>query len=197
MNGRAATATDFLKTYDAFAAVSQNGAAWKQVVDKMEAPDEKTIKITLKSAFAPFLITHASSAEAVWFIPVETIANDQVKTDPVGTGPYIFDSFESGVAINWHKNPTTTTPAAQFDKVEAGLINDPQRLIAALQAGDYDLSGLNGPLYKEQRTKLDNAGTDFFVQNIVEGGFYFNFDNKPWQTARAPGPLHGLTATAT
>jgi ABC-type transport system substrate-binding protein len=185
MNGRAATASDFLATYEAFKGVSQNGAAWTQVVDKMEAPDEKTIKITLKSAFAPFLTTHASSAEGVWFIPVETITNDQVKTRPVGTGPYIFDNFESGVAINWHKNPDYyDAPLPNFDKIEAGLINDPQRLIAALQAGDYDLSGLNGPLYKEQRDKLSDDGTDFFVQNIVQGGFYFNFDNKPWQDAR-------------
>ncbi len=185
MNGRAATATDFVKTYEAFLATSQNAAGWAGVVDKIEAPDERTIKITLKSAFAPFLTTHASSAEAVWFIPVETIANDQVKSNPVGTGPYMFDSFESGVAINWSKNPNYyAAPLPNFDKIEAGLINDPQRLVAALQAGDYDLSGLNGPLYKEQRDKLADDGTDFFVQNIVQGGFYFNFDNKPWQDKR-------------
>lgn len=185
MNGRAATATDFVKTYEAFGKISQNGAGWKAVVDSITAPDEKTIKISLKAPYAPFLITHASSAEAMWFIPAETIDSDQAKKDPVGTGPFIFEKFESGVAISWRKNPDYyDAPLPNFDKAEAGLINDPQRLVAALQAGDYDLSGLNGPIYKENRSKLDNKGTDTFTQNLSQGAFYFNFDNKPWQDLR-------------
>ena len=185
MNGRAATATDFVKTYEAFGKISQNGAGWKAVVNSITAPDEKTIKVTLNAPYAPFLITHASSAEAMWFIPVETIDNEQAKKDPVGTGPFIFEKFESGVAITWRKNPNYfDAPYPNFDKVEAGLINDPQRLVAALQAGDYDLSGLNGPIYKESKSKLDAKGTDTFTQNLSQGAFYFNFDNKPWNDLR-------------
>jgi ABC-type transport system substrate-binding protein len=185
MNGRAATATDFVNTYNAFLKISQNGAGWKAVVDKITAPDEKTIKIQLIAPYAPFLITHASSAEAVWFIPAETIDNDQVKKDPVGTGPYIFDKFESGVAMYFHKNPTYyDAPLPNFDKIEAGMLADPQRLVAALQSGDYDLSGLSGSIFKEQRSKLDPKGTDYFVPAIATGAFFFNFDNKPFNDLR-------------
>ena len=105
MNGRAMTATDILNTYEAFLAKSQNAAGWKAVVDTFEAPDEKTVKITLKTPFAPFLVSHASSTEALWLIPVEIIDNDQVKTQPVGSGPWIFDDYETGVAMRWLKNP--------------------------------------------------------------------------------------------
>ncbi|MBA4181456.1 MAG: hypothetical protein C0506_12770 [Anaerolinea sp.] len=185
LNGRAATAADFVKSYEAFGKISQNGAGWKAVVDSITAPDEKTIKISLKAPYAPFLITHASSAEAMWFIPVETIDNDQAKKDPVGTGPFIFEKYESGVAITAKKNPAYyDAPLPNFDKLEMGLINDPQRLVAALQAGDYDFSGLNGPIYKESRAKLDPKGTDTFTQNLSQGAFYFNFDNKPWNDLR-------------
>src|SRR5438876_478461 len=83
--GRAATASDFVKTWEAFKAKSQNAPGFTAVIDKVEAPDEKTVKITLKDVFAPFLTTHASSAEGIWFIPVETIDNGQVQKDPVGT----------------------------------------------------------------------------------------------------------------
>jgi ABC-type transport system substrate-binding protein len=185
MNGRAATATDFVKTYDAFLKISQNGAGWKAVVDKITAPDEKTIKIQLVAPYAPFLITHASSAEALWFIPAETIDNDQVKKDPVGTGPYIFDKFESGVAMYFHKDPTYyDAPLPNFDKIEASMLADPQRLVAALQSGDYDLCGLAGSLFKESKPKLDPKGTDSYPKAIATGAFYFNFDNKPWNDLR-------------
>lgn len=185
LNGRAATAQDFVKSYEAFGKISQNGAGWKAVVDSITAPDEKTIRIKLKAPYAPFLITHASSAEAMWFIPVETIDNDQAKKDPVGTGPFVFEKFESGVAISAKKNATYyDAPYPNFDKIEMGLINDPQRLVAALQAGDYDFSGLNGPIFKESRSKLDAKGQDTFTQNLSQGAFYFNFDNKPWNDLR-------------
>lgn len=185
MNGRAATAADFVKTYDVFSKVSPNAAKFGGVIDKVEAPDDKTVKITLKAPFAPFLSSMAASAEGIWFIPVETVDSGQAKQDPVGTGPYIFRSFSPGVSIKWDRNPDYyDAPLPNFDKVEAGMTNDAQRILAALQSGDLDLSGLNGPIYKESRSKLDSKGTDIFVQNAVEGGVYFNFDNKPFGDKR-------------
>jgi peptide/nickel transport system substrate-binding protein len=185
LNGRAATATDFVKTYEVFAKASPNAAKFGAVIEKVEAPDEKTIKITLKAPFAPFLSSMAASAEGMWFIPVETIDSGQAKQDPVGTGPYIFRSYSPGVSIKWDKNPDYyDAPFPNFDRIEAGLTNDAQRIVAALQSGDLDLSGLNGPIYKESRSKLDPKGGDIFVQSAVEGGMYFNFDNKPFQDKR-------------
>jgi peptide/nickel transport system substrate-binding protein len=185
MNGRAATATDFAKTYEVFAKASPNAAKFGGVIDKVEAPDEKTIKFTLKAPFAPFLHAMAASAEGMWFIPVETIDSGQAKQDPVGTGPYIFRNYSPGVSIKWDRNPDYyDAPWPNFDKMEAGLTNDPQRIIAALQTGDLDFSLLNGPIYKESRSKLDPKGQDVFIQTAVESGMYFNFDNKPFNDKR-------------
>lgn len=185
MNGRVATAQDFVKTWETFAKTAQNRTVWTPVVDSITAPDEKTIKVSLKAPYAPFLVTHASSPEGLWFIPVETIDNDQAKKDPVGTGPYVFDKWETGVVVTGKKHPGFhDAPLPNFDKLEFGLIGDGQRLVAALQSGDYDLAGLTGSLYKESRSKLDPKGADVFSQTLSTGGFYFNFDNKPWNDVR-------------
>ena len=185
MNGRVATATDFVKTWEVFSKVSPNAAKYNGIIDKVEAPDDKTIKITLKQPFAPFLHAITASAEGIWFIPVETIDSGQAKQDPVGTGPYIFRSYSPGVSIKWDRNPDYyDAPWPNFDKVEAGLTNDDQRIVAALQTGELDLSGLNGSIFKESRSKLDAKGGDTFIQTSVEGGLYFNFDNKPFDDKR-------------
>lgn len=185
LNGRAATARDWMQSYEAFLGKSQNGNKWKSLVAKAEAPDDKTIKITLVNPFAPFLTSHASTPEGPWFIPVETISNNQVLKDPVGTGPYVFAQYDTGVAIRWDRNKEYyDSDRPNYDRVEASLFNDSQRVIAALQAGDLDLSGLSGAVYNDAKAKLNPKGQQFFEQTVVVGGFYFNFDNKPWQDKR-------------
>ena len=207
MNGRAMTASDIVKTYEAFLGKSQNAAGWKAVVDTFEAPDEKTVTIKLKSPFAPFLTSHASSTEALWLIPVETIDNDQVKSKPVGSSAWIFDDYETGVAMRWVRNPDYYDAAdfPHYEKVEASLLKDPQRLISATQAGDFDLCGLSGTLYTDAHAKFDPKGEELFELPGSLGGFYFNYDNKPFNDIRVrqamslamdrPGLLKALDQT--
>jgi peptide/nickel transport system substrate-binding protein len=178
MNGREATAEDFAQTYQAFLTLSQNAGVYEPVVTSMEATDPETLTVTLSEPFAPFLATHASSPEGVWFIPVETINNQQVQTDPVGTGPYIFREWESGVALRWDRNPDYyASPVPYYEKLEGSLNADPQRIIAALKSGDLDFSLLASSFYELAQSELDPAGTNYFEPAVAMGCFYFNFDN--------------------
>jgi peptide/nickel transport system substrate-binding protein len=178
MNGRRATMEDFAATYQAFISESTNSGTFDAVVASVEAVDSETLSVTLTEPFAPFLITHASSNEGVWFIPVETISNGQVQTDPVGTGPWVFRQWETGVAMRWDANRNFhDAPVPWFDAIEASLLGDAQRVLSALEVGDLDLSGLAGSLFDEAVSRLDRSGTDLFTQTQVFGGFYFNFDN--------------------
>jgi peptide/nickel transport system substrate-binding protein len=194
MNGRLATAKDFAATWEVFRQKSQNAAAFNTVIDKIEAVDDKTLKATLKEPYAPFLTTHASTPEGVWFIPVETIESGQVQKDPVGTGPWIFRQWETGVAMRWDRHPQYhDSPLPYFARVEASMNNDPQRIIAGLQAGSLDWSNLSGTVYEEAKKKLDPKGKDLYLPTGVLGAFYFNFDNKPWGDKRVRQALsHAL-----
>jgi peptide/nickel transport system substrate-binding protein len=187
MNGRTMTAQDILSTWEAFKTLSQNANGWTLIVANFEAPDEKTIKITLNSAFAPFLTTHASSPEAMWLIPAETIENDQVKSDPVGSSAWVFDQYETGVAMRWKRHETFHDIAdfPHYDGVEGSLLRDPQRLIQALQSGDFDMAGLSGAVYNDAHGKVDPGGIELFELPGSLGGFYFNYDNAPWGDIRA------------
>lgn len=185
MNGRQATMIDFADTYEAFIQLSPNAGTFESVVDKVEATDESTLKVTLKQAYSPFLTTHASSPEGVHFIPVDTIVNDQVQTDPVGTGQYVFREWETGVAMRWDRNDNYhDNPVPYMTSVEASLNNDPQRILAALEVGDLDWSGLSGSIYNEASAQLDSAGTEHFLPTGVLGSYVFNFDNEQWGDTR-------------
>ena len=178
MNGRKATAEDFVQTYQAFVSVAQNAALYENIVDRVEAVDEYRVKFTLKEPYAPFLVIQASTYEGLWFIPVETINNGQVQTDPVGTGPWVFENYNSGVSITWsrNKNYYRTEGWPYYDRVEASLVGDPQRIIAGLKSGDLDFSGLSAAVYNDATSQLDPAGQSYFSGAGSPLHFWFNFD---------------------
>src|SRR5690606_32154506 len=124
-----------------------------------EAVDEHRIKFTLREPYAPFLVVQASTYEGLWFIPVETINNGQVQSDPVGTGPWVFESYDSGVSINWRRNENYFREGwPYYDRAQASLVGDPQRLIAGLRSGDLDFAALNSAVYEDANSQLDPAG---------------------------------------
>ncbi|MGK2964768.1 MAG: ABC transporter substrate-binding protein [Tepidiformaceae bacterium] len=186
MNGRQATAKDFLATWDFFKGSAINAARFNNVITSLEAPDDETIKITLKEPTAPFLVNGAASDQGIWFIPVETINNDQVKSDPVGTGPWSFDKYETGVRMTWKRHPKYYDQGRPyFENIDASLVRDPQRIFAALQAGELDVSyAMLASQITDVREKLPEDGQVVRFGTGSVQGFWFNFDNKPWDDVR-------------
>jgi peptide/nickel transport system substrate-binding protein len=68
-------------------------------------------------------------------------------TDPVGVGPYMFDSWSPGSTITVIKSPYYFDRYdVHFDKIVFDFLSDPAAAAAALQAGDIqDLAGVGGP----------------------------------------------------
>jgi len=185
MNGRLAVAGDYAQTYEAFLSLHKNASRYSGVIESLEATDDHTITVTLKAPFAPYLTTHAAADAGPWFIPVETINSGLVKEDAVGTGPWVFRSWDRGVALRWDRHEKFYDgPAPYFEKVEASMIKDPARIIAALQSGDLDLSPqLSAAQFNDINEKLEYGQTIFSMPGGAQG-FMFNFDNKPWQDKR-------------
>jgi peptide/nickel transport system substrate-binding protein len=185
LNGRAATASDYVRAYEVFARTSPSAATWTTVVDKMAATDDRTLRVSMKAAYAPFLSLRAASDRDMWLIAPEAIDGGQATSDPVGTGPYVFESFQGGAFISWRRNPSYyDSPLPNFDRVEGGLIWEPQKVVAALQSGGYDFAQFNALSYKDAHATLDSQGTSTIIQSNVLNAFHFNFDNRPFNDLR-------------
>lgn len=103
---------------------------------RVEAPDERSVRVTLSRPFGPLL---ASLAE-VWVVPRASAGADGTIAQPIGTGPYRF--------VSWTPNAETVTerfagywqeglPA--LDAVQIRVITDDTTRMAALRAGEVDL----------------------------------------------------------
>jgi len=103
-------------------------------IERMDAPDETTLVITLKSEAGDFL-DGLAWADATIFSERSV---GKAATEPVGTGPYAFVSWARGDRVVLKRYPGYWGPKPAIETARFRFITDPQAQIAALQAGDCD-----------------------------------------------------------
>ncbi len=192
VNGRAVTTEDIAASYDRYQETSRNAPGWNNVVAAFDANLDNSITVRLHRPYAPFL-TLAGSSQHLWIIPPEIVDDGTVAARPVGSGAWIFESYEPDVALNWSRNPSWHRKPHYrgFDvplspRLTATLDGDTNVLIPALADGWLDFSQLSPAIYKQTRAaapQIDD-GSYVFTPNTVPGGFYFNYSIPPWNDVR-------------
>ncbi|MDR7316777.1 ABC transporter substrate-binding protein [Brevibacillus nitrificans] len=151
-DGTPLTAKSFAETYqralDPQTAAKVAGSNLSEVAS-VEAPDDKTLVLTLKQPFAP-LLQYLSDPGWLQPLSLEAIkkAGDKYGRQPVGVGPWKFESWENGQSITFVRNEdfTWADPIAKNqgpvypDKLVYKFINENQTMLAALESGSIDIA---------------------------------------------------------
>lgn len=103
-------------------------------IEAVEAVDDTTVKVTLKSPQGQFLFNMAWG-DAVIVAP-DSIEN--IQTNPIGTGAFKFDNWRQGDSIDLVKNPDYWGAPAELERVTFKFISDPTASFAAMMAEDID-----------------------------------------------------------
>ncbi len=103
-------------------------------ITSVDALDPETVRITLAEPNGALLFNLAWG-DAVIVAP-ESIEN--IKTNPVGTGPFTFSNWVQGDKIEITKNPDYWGTPAKLDKATFKFISDPTAAFAAVMAEDVD-----------------------------------------------------------
>ncbi|PCJ76975.1 MAG: ABC transporter substrate-binding protein [Rhodobacteraceae bacterium] len=103
-------------------------------IDTVEAVDATTVRITLSAPNGAFLFNLAWG-DAVIVAP-ESI--DNAKTNPIGTGPFVFTNWVQGDNITITKNADYWGTPAKLDSATFKFISDPVAAFAAVMAEDVD-----------------------------------------------------------
>ncbi|MYN13996.1 ABC transporter substrate-binding protein [Pusillimonas sp. TS35] len=147
-DGTPLTAEDVLFTYDRVPKVPNSPSSYAlylSTVEKVEAPDPHTVKITTKGpspvllanlSLVPIMSKKAASGPAPeGKTTVELNRGDGL----VGTGPYKFVSWKRGAEIVLDRNPYYWGDKPAWDKVTYRPITNSAARVAALLAGDVDV----------------------------------------------------------
>ena len=105
--------------------------------------DDYTISVTLKRPEANFLWTVARQGSVIY--PREAV--ESLKTQPLGTGPYLLSEWVRGDRVVLTRNKDYWQKGLpHLDKITFRFIADPNSALAALKSGDIDVSGFGlGP----------------------------------------------------
>ena len=104
------------------------------------------VTFELNGPYIPFEALLCFSASYI-LSPDSTPAMEYIDTatgNIVGTGPFVYDNYESGVNVSFHTFDDYWKGRAQIDKLIFSIITDPNFRNAALLAGDIDF--LTDPL---------------------------------------------------
>ena len=189
VNGREVTADDVKYSLQRFMARSGFRARFDQV-QAIDVVDRYTVRITLKEPFAPFL-NHLANPSFTAILPreVEEKFKDFNHPDAViGTGPFVFKSYEKGVKVVFERNPDYFTKGLPYlDGVVIEITPDAAARLSLLRAGKTELPHIWGWLSPEEGKSVTKTNPEMVVTPtlvIGQGAIYMRTDQPPFKDVR-------------
>lgn len=108
-------------------------------VEEIEAVEEYTLQLSLSQPFAPIL-SHLSHSFVGILSPaqIDGLAPDARIEIPVGTGPYVMDTWNRGESIELSVNENYWADVPAIPNVAFSFIPESSALIVALETGEID-----------------------------------------------------------
>ena len=141
-----------------------HGYFFRDKLDSIQVVDKYTLKIVTKAPYAPMLSYIANPFTLM--MPHEVIEKYGDATEHiVGTGPFIFDSWEKNVQVSLHKNPNYFRKDASgvqlpyVDKFQLKVVVDVQASVNQFVTGNLDSAVIQYTFAKDVADKVKGANS--------------------------------------
>jgi len=124
-------------------------------LDTVVADDPYTVRITLKESDPTFLTAVLASVGYIGNRKAIEEKGNGYTSDPVGSGPYIFQSWTKGEQCVLVKNPGHWLHQGNVDKVNFKFLLDDKVTELSLRSGDLDMAYVETP--ESQKAVIDNT----------------------------------------
>jgi peptide/nickel transport system substrate-binding protein len=179
-NGDDLTAEDVKFSFDRLRAKDSGYSYGAQVetIESVDAVDKLTVRFKLKKSTGPFLVYMAFPGSSI--VPKRLVeSGHDLNAKPVGTGPFMFVSYEPRSAIKFERNPNYFQQGKPyFDAMEFRIISDVTALTNAVVSGEVNFSNEIPP--KDWATVQANSDLKTLT---LEGSRYYwllpNNSQKP------------------
>ncbi len=154
----------------------------------VEALDDYTVKVTLDQPISPILFFPKVSDYAGGFIicrqQYENVGAEGFKTNPSGTGPFVFESYTPQDKVVLAANDAYFRGRPKLDKVEYRYMPELNSRELGLKSGDLDATnGQNESDWVERMNQEDGITVDVYGVGEV-ATIHFNTSVKPLDDVR-------------
>lgn len=172
-NGEELTAEDVKYTYDTILDETFNSPsrAFYAPIQNIEVVDEYTIRFELNEPYGPFL-----SYMDMGIVPraVAEELGEEFGSNPVGTGPFQFVSWQRGDSIELEAFDDHFNGAPNADEILVSIVPDNSARVVALEAGDLDF--VQSPVSPQDVARMEE-NAEFTVARIPAAGYtYINLN---------------------
>ena len=110
--------------------------AWRfSAITDMSAPDASTVVIEV-GAPTPNLLANLGAFKGMAIVNEENVTSGEIQTNPVGTGPFAFESYSAGDSVVLSANPDYWGGAPQIDGVTFRFLSEGTTALTALRNGE-------------------------------------------------------------
>lgn len=169
---------------------SMFGSEDSRVIKEVTAVDEHTVQFTLNQPQAPFLQNIAMSSFGIASPTAVKEKTTNFKSEPVGTGPFVFKEWKRNDSITLEKNPDYWQEGLpKLNKVIVRSIPDNTARFNALQNGEIDIME---DLNADDLTVLEsNANLQKIERPSFNVGYIgFNTKKKPFDDKKVRQALN-------
>jgi peptide/nickel transport system substrate-binding protein len=145
--------------------------------------DDYTIEFTLTEPYAGFLAVMARNLKAMPQHLLEgegdVTESSEFSLNPVGSGQYLFESWEKGNEFVAVANPDHWGGEPCLKRITQTIIPDMNTLVASLEAGEYDATIVPPPSSLERLGEMDELQIYELPPKTPEG-IHFNLTTAPF-----------------
>lgn len=144
-DGEPFNADDVVFTYEAMEDPNNAGWAYSQLVydqgaTKIEKVDDYTVRFTLPFASAASLemLCNIFIMPEHLYKDVTDFENNDINTNPVGTGPYVMAEYAPGSHVKFEANPSYFLGMPSIDTFVFQIVENSNTAMMAIQSGEVD-----------------------------------------------------------
>jgi peptide/nickel transport system substrate-binding protein len=139
-DGSAFDAAAVKANFDDIKTAALTGIVWKPILGEVTVDGPSTVRVGLTQPFAAFPTSVLAAQTGLMMAPSMFSAEKRGSGAPVGTGPFVFDSWVQGSTFTATRNERYWQAGLpHLDAIEFKILEDSAAQATALQAGDVDL----------------------------------------------------------
>jgi len=152
-------------------------------VAAVEAPDDQTVRVTFTQPSSIFFSTISTPYAGIISPDAVAVSGENFGQNPVGSGPFKFDSWAPGEAVTLVRNEDYTwgpavlenQGAAYLDQVVFKIVPDASMQATAFQSGEVDILFINSP---SQIARLKEDPAAQMIETTLNSLIYLGFNTQ-------------------